>query len=197
MERMRTLVTILLATIICGCEAIGVPFTDDPSKKLGMAVELLDHENRPLPAERLIEEAISIYKSNNDEAGLAGANDVYGYFFRSVTVSNWGKYFMEHPFIDKSATYQGRYAKSRDYYQLAANTYMSKGMLDKAANIHYSIGITYELQQDKNSACAMFDQAIADHAGYESSHPGITYNLPAGVKTYQEYVQREKQKVGC
>jgi hypothetical protein len=197
MQKINVLLVVFVAVIIGGCEAIGVPVTDDPAKKLGMAIELIDHENRPLPAERQIEEAISIYKSNDDQIGLARAYSVYGYFFRSDSVSNWGKYFAEHPFVDKDATFATRYARSIYYYQLAADIYTSKGMLDLAANTHFNMGMAYAQQQDTSHACSMLDQAMADHAAYEQTHPGVTYNLPPGVASYRDYVAQEKTKVGC
>ena len=41
-----------------GCAAWGVPYTFDPIKKLKYACSLFDYNERPLPAENLIHEAI-------------------------------------------------------------------------------------------------------------------------------------------
>jgi hypothetical protein len=197
MRKINTLLVVFVAVFIGGCEAMFVPLTDDPAKKLGMAIDLIDHQNRPLPAQRLIEESIGIYKSNDDQVGLARAYGVYGYFFRSASVSDWGKYFTEHPFADKDATFDARYVRSVYYYQLAADIFTSKGMLDLASNMHFNMGVAYVEQQDTSHACTMFDQAIADHSAYEQTHPDITYSLPQGVATYRDYVVQEKTKVGC
>jgi hypothetical protein len=43
--------------ILCGCAAAMVPASNDPERKLGWATVLMDEQDRPLPAERLIREA--------------------------------------------------------------------------------------------------------------------------------------------
>ncbi len=82
MLRNWNLIIILLAILVAGCAAMGVPYTTDPKKKLSYAVMLYDEQQRPLPAERLIRESIDIFKSENNEKGLAQAYRVYGFFFR-------------------------------------------------------------------------------------------------------------------
>jgi hypothetical protein len=57
-----------------------VPYTSDPERKLGWAKELYQNQNRPIPAERLIKEAIEIYQERGDQLGLAQAHRAYGVF---------------------------------------------------------------------------------------------------------------------
>ncbi len=90
---MRIYLTILLIISInsLGCAAAGVPITFNPAKKLWYAQTLFDENDRPLPAQYLIEEAIEIYKNRNDEIGLADAYRAYAFFLQSNAVAKWDR----------------------------------------------------------------------------------------------------------
>ena len=60
------LTIMLLLMVVSGCSAVGVPLTSDPAKKLSYAEALFDRDDRPLPAQTLIEDAIEIYKNRNE-----------------------------------------------------------------------------------------------------------------------------------
>src|SRR6267378_1202521 len=77
-----------------GCAAFGVPATTDPAGKLRDATALFDRQDRPLPAERLIREALELYQKNGDQLGVAEAYRTYGFFFRSGSVGGkWSKFY--------------------------------------------------------------------------------------------------------
>ena len=63
----------LVVLILSGCAAAGVPYTSDPAAKLADAAQLFDIQGRPLPAEKLIVEALDQYKDTNNQLGLAEA----------------------------------------------------------------------------------------------------------------------------
>jgi len=65
--------------LFTGCSAAFVVATFDPYKKPGHASALLD-VGRPLPAERLILEAIDIFQKKDDPQGLAFAYNEYAFF---------------------------------------------------------------------------------------------------------------------
>jgi hypothetical protein len=60
---LRSVVGLLaIPAAVVGCSAIGVPKSSDPATKLRQANELFVKQDRPLPAERLIQEALELYK---------------------------------------------------------------------------------------------------------------------------------------
>src|SRR5438128_2442039 len=105
-------IVLLIAVHLTGCAAALVPATRDPYKKLAYAGMLYDEQNRPLPAERLIREAIADFEKSGDELGLAQAYWNYGLFFRSASMGRWEVVYRRDGFQDKSATLENRYSKS-------------------------------------------------------------------------------------
>jgi hypothetical protein len=88
--------------------------SSDPKVKLNEAVSLLDQDH-PLPAKRLIFEAIAIYKTSGDEHGLGLAYTNYADLLRSTSIvsGNQSKLFRESTsdktyFFDKSITFDKR-----------------------------------------------------------------------------------------
>src|SRR5207245_9573544 len=69
--------------VVRACGGAGVPYTRDSERKLGWARELYLNQHRPIPAERLIKEAIEICQERNDQLGLARAYSMYGRFLQS------------------------------------------------------------------------------------------------------------------
>ena len=114
MERIKVLL-LSVAVVLGGCAAALVPQTGDPKEKIAWAYWLFDDSLRPLPAENLLHESIEIYKSANDQAGLAEAYKAYGVFLRSYSIEKWRKIYIERGFIDQSVTFENRYKKSISY----------------------------------------------------------------------------------
>src|SRR3989338_648543 len=98
---------------ITGCAAVGVPHTSNPDKKLRYAESLFNNEDRPLPAQDLIMEAIDKYKTNGDDVGLANAYRTYAFFLQSPAVGRWSKMSFE----DKTVTHENRFGKSVEYWE--------------------------------------------------------------------------------
>lgn len=104
---------------LSGCAAVGVPYKSDPIEKLKWACFLFDCDDRALPAEGLIREAIEICQETKDTECLAQAYLTYGLFFRSLSVTGYKKFYIKWGFNDKTATYETRLAKSDEYFERA------------------------------------------------------------------------------
>jgi len=107
------LALIIIMPAMAGCAAVGVPHTTNPDKKLRYAEFLFNNEDRPLPAQSLIYEAIEKYKSNGDNVGLANAYSTYAFFLQSPSVGRWSKMSFE----DSSITHENRFQKSAEYWK--------------------------------------------------------------------------------
>src|SRR5207253_7111162 len=119
-----------------GCAAIGVPATTDPARKLRDATALFDRQDRPLPAERLIREALEVYQRNGDQLGVAEAYRTYGFFFRARSVGGkWSKFYRDNGFLDRSAAFDARYINSIEYFEMARAIYSAHQRFDALTNV--------------------------------------------------------------
>ena len=70
--------TVLFLT---GCAAVGVFPTSNPEKKLGNAYAMIK-QGRYLRAKQFSEEALEIYKKNDDKLGMARSHSILGDILR-------------------------------------------------------------------------------------------------------------------
>ena len=93
--------------------------TSDPLAKLHDAEDLFMRQDRPLPAERLIREAIAIYQEKDDPHGLGNAYREYGDLLMSPAIVKWETVYRRDGFQDKSVTFDNRVAKALENYSKA------------------------------------------------------------------------------
>jgi hypothetical protein len=199
---LRTTGTLLAAIVLfqlLGCSVAGVIATHDPDRKLHDAMELFDHQGRPLPAEPLIVEAIDQYKASSDSIGLANAYRVHGLFFRSRILGqpNYAARYETEGFLDHSATYATRYERSMDYLRMAAELLKDSDRADLLSNVYFHLGDVSLLRADRESACSYFDQSLAAQAQFRASNPDTSVELPAGSHSFEEALHNKKRYAGC
>jgi hypothetical protein len=186
----------LLCLGLAGCAAMGVIATSDPMKELGNAVGLFDH-GRPLPAERMIVDAIEQCQKIGQPACDGEAYRVYGLFFQSAAVTEYMYFYREHGFLDKSATWDTRYQASISYFRRAAVIAEETERYDVVSNIHYHIGRDFSYMHNTASACAEFDQSLGAHAEFQRKNPSATVRLVEGHGSFGDTIAEIKRKIGC
>jgi tetratricopeptide (TPR) repeat protein len=189
MRGCKVLVIGLGLCVLSGCSAFGVPYTSDPNQKLAYAFQLIN-ESRPLPAERLIFEALETFKANGDKRGMAEAYRLYGALLRSFFYSWRG-------FYDKTVTLDNRYAKSIEYFEKAKEIYAENKDNANLTNIYLNMAITYELMNNKKAACTAFDHSLESNREYLKDNPSAKVNIPTGYKAYPEFVDAARKESGC
>jgi hypothetical protein len=70
MRNIRFLLGLSGLLFLVGCAGLGIVATSDPMTKLNDAEHLIMVQNRPLPAEKLIFEAMEIYQKQDNSRGL-------------------------------------------------------------------------------------------------------------------------------
>jgi len=126
MRNIRFCVELSGFLFLVGCAAMGVFATSNPDVKLSDAEYLYMNKGRPLPAERLIFEAIEIYQKQNDSQGLGHAYRAYGDLLRSpIVATKYDKIYREYGFRDKTVTFENRVAKSKEYYTKSLEYYQA------------------------------------------------------------------------
>jgi tetratricopeptide (TPR) repeat protein len=188
----------ICAIALVGCAGVGVVGTSDPATKLNDAGDLFDRQDRPLIAERLIREAIDIYQSNKDQLGLAEAYRTYGFFFRSPSIEGkWSKYYRENGFLDRSATFNSRYANSIEYFERARTIFAANNRFDALTNVDLNMGFTYVAMGNGAAACQAFEKSLESNRENLRQNPTAKPALPKGFPSYEAFVADRKKRYGC
>lgn len=198
MSNYRTRLCAFLAFILLsGCAAFLVPETSDPSMKLAWASDLIDNQNRPLPAEKLIVESIDIYKMRQDELGLAEAYRMLGLFYKSESVMQWEQNYKKYGFMDKTVTYENRLNKAIQYFDKSQKLFQKNGDVSSITNIDLLIAFTYELMGNKDSACNGYDLALKSEQAMSKSHPELITVVPEEFSSFEQGISVFKSRLGC
>jgi tetratricopeptide (TPR) repeat protein len=175
---MRNRYVVLVATMLSACTGIGIVASSDPLVKLNDAEYLFMRENRPLPAERLIQEAMEIYQKRDDAHGLGNANREYGDFLKSQAVINLEVAYRRNGFLDRSITFDNRlekaadfYAKALEYYRIAETRELAAGEYDHLTNTYFNMGLSNSALK-KRQACVDFDRSLQAYEENMRRNPG-------------------------
>jgi tetratricopeptide (TPR) repeat protein len=194
---LKIITLLIFALFITGCAAAGVPMTFNPNTKLNYADGLLGLD-RPLPAESLIQEAIDIYKKRGDDLGLADAYRNYAFFLQSDAVESWKGFYQKYGFKDRTVTFDSRYQKAMEYFEMARDIYTRYSSYDMLTNIYLSMGKSYYFNfNDKEKACNNFTKSLECYLKFKEENPDETVELPKGFSSYEDYISAAKEEVGC
>lgn len=144
---MRFAAFLLVVFLSAGCAGVGVVATTDPLTKLNDAEDLFVRLDRPLIAERLIKEAMTIYQEQDNFHGLGNAHREYADLLLSTSVSKkWAKFYRENGFQDKTVTFENRaakaleyYAKALEYYARASDQLRNANRYDSLTNVYFNM----------------------------------------------------------
>jgi len=194
---LHALLSYALWAVLAGCAGVGIVAKSDPAGKLVQASELFEQQDRPLPAEKLIQEAIVSYETTSNELGLANAYRTYAFFFRSASVEgNWSEHYRQNGFLDKSATFDGRYEKSVEYLEKARKIFADYGRFDALTTVNLNIGFTYEVMGYSGAACEAFDRSAQNNRdNLQGSRAKVA--LPEGFATFEEFLAPHRERAGC
>jgi tetratricopeptide (TPR) repeat protein len=174
-----------------------VPATNDPAAKLGWAQELVENQDRPLPAERLIREAIDIYQEQKNDFGLAKAYRVYGLFFKSPSIVRWQKHYQEQGFSDQSAKYETRLQMALGYFEKSRALLEAHQDVNLLANVHLQIGLTHQLMGQNDAACSAFDRSTAAYKTMMAQDPQAKIAVPKEYTSFDKGMSDIKKHAGC
>ena len=151
---------LLIFCLLQACAGVGIVASSDPRVKLHDARYLFTFQNRPLPAERLIREAIDICKRKSDQDCLADAYLTYGYFFRSEAVASWEKVYRRDGFLHPAASFDNRLDKSKEYIEKAKPLIEKSEAYDLKTNAYLNFGNELEHQGRNSEACEMYAKSL-------------------------------------
>lgn len=181
---------------LVGCSAVGVVASSNPQQKLADADGLLD-QGRPLPAERLITEAVQLCTTAGDQLCLADAYRGYGLFFMSPALASQKDRYVTQGFRDTTATYEQRYVKANEYLEKSRAIYTQAGRFEVVTNLNLNRGFAYEMAGDKPAACQAYGESLAASQENARLKPGAVIQVPAKYGTFEKYIGVQKARVGC
>lgn len=203
---MRTsrLIAVLLVLTLCACAGVGIVATSDPLAKLLDAENLTMRQGRPLPAERLIQEAMAIYEERGDAHGLGSAHREYANLLRSPAVAKWEKVYRRDGFRDKSITFDNRFEKASEYYRKAityygqaAEQYRQAGKYDALVNVYFAMAWSHQSVGERGEACAYYDRTLEANSEYMRRNPSAKPYTPPGAASFSEYIETAKRRAHC
>jgi hypothetical protein len=133
-------------------------------------------QRRPIPAERLILEAIDIYQRRGDERGLAQAYRLYGFYLRG---------------------YGHDQTKAIQYLERSAAIGIKNGDDDLLADVYLNAGGSYEAVGNGAAACAAYDQSVAAYQRNAAAHPDAEIRHPKGYRSLGELIDARRSAAGC
>jgi tetratricopeptide (TPR) repeat protein len=199
--RVRSLSSMTAAALLSACAGVGIVATSDPLVKLNDAEVLFSSKDRPMPAERLIQEAMAIYQERDDPHGLGNAHRAYGDLLKSPAVVSWEKIYRRDGFVDRSITFDSRlakasehYAKALEYYRRAEMQELATSKYDALTNVYYNMAWSHLALGAQDEACADFDRTLQ---AYSENMRRNTNAHPYGGGTIPDAVARAKRQAGC
>jgi len=160
-------------------------------------------QDRPLPAERLIREAIAIYQERDDPTGLGHAHREYADLLRSRSVAGrWEKFYRENGFQDPSVTFDNRLAKSSEYYRKAIEYYQRAEKQDREANrfdaltnVYFNMAWSHLMLDDRAQACSYYDRTLEAYTENIKRNPSAKPISASG--TIPDIVTSAKKRAQC
>lgn len=202
--RIKRMLVAVLCIQLAGCAGFGIVATSNPKLKLSDAEYLFEKENRPLPAERLIGEAIVIFKKQDNLQWLGNAYRDYGYLLTSDAVYNWRYVYRRDGFWNRSITFDNRISKARKYflkalvYYRGAETRLRKaGQYDLLTNLYYNMAACYDRLGDQAKACAYFDRSLAAYDENIRHNPRAKPIAGSGYQSVPQELAALKKLEGC
>ena len=204
MRRLSIFVVLGSLLLVSSCAAMGVIATSDPHTKLNDAEELFISQNRPLPAERLIREAMAIYQERDDPHGLGNANREYGDLLKSPAVAKWEMVYRRDGFQDKSIEFDNRFAKASEfyrraitYYQRAEQQHRDNGAFDALTNVYYNMATSHNKLGERDQACVYYDRTLEAYNETIRQNSTAKPYAPPGYGSVSNLVASDKRRAEC
>ncbi len=175
----KVMFVLSIALAVGGCAGFGLIATSNPLEKLMEAEQLL-LANRPMPAERMIREAMTIYAERGDRHGLGAAHASYGDFLSSDAVEKWAADYRRSGFQDKSVSYANRLEKASEHhrqaiehYRVAEPQHIESGKFDHLSNLYLNMGKLHVAIKQNELACSYFDKSFEAYRENIRRNPSV------------------------
>ena len=204
MRWLRGLAVLCGLAVLTGCAGVGIVATSNPLAKLNDSEDLFMRQARPLPAEKLIREAMAIYEERGDAHGLGNANRQYGDLLQSPAVLKWEKVYRRDGFQDKSITFDNRLEKAKEfyrkaiiYYERAEQEHRRTGKYDALTNLYFNMAWSHLNLDGRDKACGYYDKTVEAYDENIRRNPGAKLHIPRGSGSFPEFIVNAKRQADC
>lgn len=198
MHRIASALTVTsVLMLIGGCAGVGVVKKSSPMAKLADADNLMEKQDRPLLAERLIQEVIQTCEQGRDQTCLAEAYRMYGHLLRAPISQKMSHHYITQGYVDRTITLNNRYEKALEYYQKADDIFAKSDRYDQLTNTQLNIGFSYELTGKNELACTAFQKSVQYNQQNISLNPQERVVLPRNFASYQQFIDGHLQRLNC
>jgi len=181
--------------LLGGCSLLLGPLLADPYIQLDRATGLI-RQNRPLPAEPLIVNAMAAYEKQNNLMGVGLANQDYGILLTSADLA---PRLRQHHFLDSSVTSDNRLAKgaeyfdrSLDYFRRAAQQDLDAADYSHLYMVYFNTAVTYHWIGKRAQACDWMEKSAVTADEYDRRKP----NAKAS-RSHRELMQTFLKNEAC
>lgn len=190
--------------LLAGCAGVGVVATSDPHVKLSEAYYLYTYQGRALIAERLIWEAMEIFRERQDFHGLGHAHREYADLLLSSSIARWEKVFREDGFRDSTVTFENRFEKAKEYYARALETYRraepslkTDETYDALTNLYYNMSWTSFQLGETEEACGFIEKSLDAYAMNIAQNPEAEPHIPPGYDSFESLILESPMNKPC
>lgn len=190
--------------LLASCAGVGVMETSDPMEKLNDAHYLYTYEYRALIAERLIREAMDIFRERQDFHGLGHAHREYADLLTSPSMGRWEKVFREDGFRDATVTYDNRFEKAQEYYARAMDFYRraepslkADEVYDALTNLYYNMSWASFQLGETEEACEFVEKSLDAYAMNIAQNPDAKSHVPPEHDSYESLVLDSPMNKPC
>ena len=191
---------IILLISLTGCSAVGVVETNDPHEKIEQAIYLLISENRPIPADKLLAQAINIFEQQHDQMGLVRAYRARGHFLLSDSVKNNSKFFINHGFFIDGDVYNKREEKAIEYF-LKIRAILdgdTRPLYSAKTQINMTLTEMYAKYSDTpKNVCKYLKDATFYHSKLEEESNGQNVAPLSGYNRFIDFKSKYTTKYQC
>ena len=200
----RALFLVVIPWLLVGCAGIGVVETSDPMEKLNDAHYLYTYQYRALIAERLIWEAMEIFREKQDFHGLGHAHREYADLLTSASMGRWEKVLREDGFRDPTVTYDNRLQKAKEYYARAMELYrraepslVADKTYDGLTNLYYNMSWASFQIGETEEACGFVEKSLDAYAQNIAQNPDAKPHIPPGYDSFESLVLESPMNKPC
>lgn len=148
MKLKSRIIIMSLIVLVSGLFGVSVNSSPDPDQKLNSAYSAMN-QGKFVPAKRLINEAMSLFKENNNKIGVAHTYTALGVFHK------WNPKHFRHKTIGSSFDLE----KSKKYFLMAIEIFDAEGESNSSAKASFGLANSLPLENIKE-VCSYYDLAL-------------------------------------
>lgn len=194
------IIVLILLISLTGCSAVGIVETNDPHRKIEQAIYLLNTENRPIPADKLLAQSINIFKQKNDQMGLVRAYRARGHFLLSNSVKNNSKFFINNGFFIDGNIYEKREEKAIEYFLKVRSILEEDSRSLYSAKTQINMTLTEMYSKYFNNSthiCKHLKEAIFYHSKFQENSYGENVAPLSGYSKFIDFESKYNMEYQC